>query len=289
MSEVKLLALDLDGTLVDSNGTIPAANLSAIRKAEEQGVLVTIATGRRYRDALPMAVEARLNTPFLSHNGALTKIIEGHQTVSVDLIPKVTAGKIVENGRDAGGDALVSADPVGKGTMYYESISGENEPLRKYVEWATRLHGDDADESVHKVVSLDETVETRDVIHISFSGTCAPMEELGTHLESSLGDSVNILATVYPHLDFTLLDILPSGVSKAAGLSKMCQENNILPSEIMAVGDNFNDVEMLEFAGLGVVMGNADEELLSRKEFYTTVSNEEAGVAAAIKKFILEN
>ena len=289
MSSIKLLALDLDGTLVDSEGNIPKANIEALRKAEDKGVVVTIATGRRYRDALPMAVKAGLQAPFLSHNGGLTKIIEGDQTVHVDLIPSEIAMKVVESGRDADGDALVSADPLEKGTMYFESISGENEPLRKYVEWAKRLHGDDADKSVLKVDSLDETVNTREVIHISFSGRCEPMRILCEHLNEDLEDSVNILATIYPHLDFTLLDVLPKGVSKAAGLDRMCAENGITKDEVMAVGDNFNDLEMLEFAGLGVVMGNAEDELLSRQEFYKTVSNNEAGVAAAVEEFILEN
>ncbi|HUR97431.1 MAG TPA: HAD hydrolase family protein, partial [Pyrinomonadaceae bacterium] len=68
---------------------------------------------------------------------------------------------------------------------------------------------------------------------------------------------------------------------------KLALMNGLQPENVMAMGDNFNDVEMLEFAGTGVVMGNADPSLLERGEFYTTVTNDENGVAAAIERFIL--
>jgi hydroxymethylpyrimidine pyrophosphatase-like HAD family hydrolase len=113
------------------------------------------------------------------------------------------------------------------------------------------------------------------------------MEILAEELRESLGESVNLLATIYPGLDFTLLDVLPPGSSKAAGLEKLILQNNIKREEVMAVGDNFNDLQMLEFAGTAVVMGNADISLRERKEFYTTLTNDQSGVAAAIETFIL--
>ena len=72
-SMIKLLALDLDGTLLNSSGKIPEANKQAIKKAEEKGVLVTIATGRRFRDALPVGLELELNATLITYNGALLK------------------------------------------------------------------------------------------------------------------------------------------------------------------------------------------------------------------------
>jgi hydroxymethylpyrimidine pyrophosphatase-like HAD family hydrolase len=95
------------------------------------------------------------------------------------------------------------------------------------------------------------------------------------------------LPTIYERLDFTLIDILPPDASKGIGVAKLADINGILPSEVMAVGDNFNDLHMLEYAGTAVVMGNADPSLLEHSEFYTTLSNDEAGLAAAIERFIL--
>lgn len=284
---IKLLALDLDGTLLNSRGIISEQNKSAIRRAEEKGVLVTIATGRRFRDARPVALEAEFNAPIITHNGALLKYAGSLELVEVSLIENDTTREILRVGGEFGGDALVSCDPFGKGTLLYDRISEENIPLQRYIEWSKNLHGKEADEAVHHVENLSEILDENEIIHISYSGTCAPMLDLQKFLEKELTDSVNILATVYPHLDFTLLDILPPETSKASGLVHLSRRMDVLPDEIMVMGDNFNDLEMLEHAGTPVVMGNADPSLLEREEFYTTLSNDEHGVAVAIEKFIL--
>ncbi len=285
--EIKLLALDLDGTLLDRYGVASEENIEAIRAAEDLGVLVTIATGRRFRDARPVALEVGLNAPILTHNGALIKTADSLATFSFDLLEHDTIVEILNLGRDFGGDALVSSDPHGKGTLLYESVSGDNVPLRRYIEWAEQLHGEEADEAVHRVDDLEDALRDAEVIHISFSGGCVKMDDLRAELEAGLNGSANVLATVYPHLDFTLLDILPVGSSKATGLAKLAAHHGLKRENVMAVGDNFNDLEMLEYAGTAVVMGNADTSLLQRKEFYTTEGHNESGVSAAIKDHIL--
>ena len=141
---IKLLALDLDGTLLNSRGKISDENKLAIRKAEEKGVLVTIATGRRFRDARPVALEIEFNAPIVTHNGALLKFAESLETVEFSLINTETVLEILRVGKAFGGDALVSADPHGKGTLLYDRISDENHPLRKYIAWSRILHGDEA-------------------------------------------------------------------------------------------------------------------------------------------------
>ncbi|NJM53049.1 MAG: HAD-IIB family hydrolase [Blastocatellia bacterium] len=201
---IKLLALDLDGTLLNSQGKIPEQNKSAITKAEEKGVLVTICTGRRFRDALPVALELNLNAPVICHNGALLKYADSLETVAASLLSGKTVHEIIRVGKAFGGDALVSCNPHTKGTLLYDTISDENTPLKRYVEWARRLHGNEAEESILHVQMLEEVVDKQEVIHISFSGTCAPMLELQQTLSDELADSVNILATIYPNLDFTL-------------------------------------------------------------------------------------
>jgi len=95
------------------------------------------------------------------------------------------------------------------------------------------------------------------------------------------------LTTVYPRLDFTLIDILPPDASKGIGVEKLALLNNLSAENVMAIGDNFNDLEMLKYAGTAVVMGNASLELLEREDFHTTLSNDENGVALAIERFIL--
>ena len=211
---IKLLALDLDGTLLDSSGKIPLENQNAIAEAEAQGVLVTICTGRRFRDAIPVALELDLNAPVICHNGTLIKFADTLKTVSSSLLPTDTVYEIIKVGKYLGGNALVSCDPNSKGTLLYDTISKENIPLQKYIEWSKRLHGDEAEEAIHHVEKLEEVVGDEEVIHISFSGGCSPMALLEKILKDELLDNVHILATTYPHLDFTLLDILPQNTSK---------------------------------------------------------------------------
>jgi Cof subfamily protein (haloacid dehalogenase superfamily) len=284
---IKLLALDLDGTLLDSKGKISDENRAAIRAAEDAGVLVTIATGRRFRDARPVGLELELNAPLVTHNGALLKYAESLETVAASLLNLETTREIVRVGKEFGGDALVSADPHGKGTMLFDRVSDDNIPLQKYVEWAKRLHGDEAEKAVMHVEDLNEALPDHEVIHVSFSGGCVSMERMLSVLKSELNGSVTILPTIYPQLDFTLIDILPPDASKGTGVEKLAIINNLTAENVMTIGDNFNDIEMLEFAGTPVVMGNADPGLLERADFYKTVSNNESGVAAAIDRFIL--
>lgn len=215
------------------------------------------------------------------------KYADSLETVSASLLENETALEIVRVGKEFGGDALVSADPHGKGALFYDRISEDNIPLQKYLRWAKSLHGSEAEEAVSHVANLSEILHAHEVIHISFSGSCQRMAEMADILRDELGDGITLLATIYPRLDFTLIDILPPDASKGKGVERLALLNQLEPENVMAIGDNFNDIEMLEFAGTPVVMGNADPRLLERGEFYTTVSNDENGVAAAIEQFIL--
>jgi 5-amino-6-(5-phospho-D-ribitylamino)uracil phosphatase len=285
---IKLLALDLDGTTLNSTGKVPDANRDAIKAAEDAGVLVTIATGRRFRDAQPLGLELGLNAPLITHNGALLKFAESMETVDVSLLSNATSLEIISVGKRFGGDALVSVDPQGQGTLLYDNISDHNIPLKKYLRWSETLHGVEIGrQGVEQVASLERSVQREDVVHISFSGTCSPMVELERQLREELGSTVTLLATIYPQLDFTLLDILPPDASKGHGVARIAEMNGISPSEVMVIGDNFNDLQMLEYAGTPVVMGNADDKLHTMGEFYTTLTNDQSGVAAAIDRFIL--
>jgi 5-amino-6-(5-phospho-D-ribitylamino)uracil phosphatase len=285
---IKLLALDLDGTTLSSSGEISDANRAAIRDAEAKGVLVTIATGRRFRDAQPLGLDLALNAPLVTHNGALLKYAASEKTVSCSLLSTKESLEIVRVGKDYGGDALVSTDPHGRGTLLYDRVSEHNLPLKKYLRWSETLHGGEVGrKGVEHVPLLEDILHEHEIVHISFSGGCDVMSAMLSVLNRELGNTVTILPTVYPELDFTLIDILPSDASKGHGVAKLAEINGFASENVMAIGDNFNDLEMLEYAGTAIVMGNADPQLLERDEFYTTLSNDESGVAAAIERFIL--
>ena len=286
---ISLLALDLDGTLLNGRGQISDRNRAAIESARATGVHVALVTGRRFRDTRPIALELGLDVPVISHNGALTKHAETLQTVSVLPLPLAAAREALRVGRDAGADALLSDDHEGLGTLVYDRLSGENAAVHKYIAWARRIHGEEeGQQSVRQVESLEAYLD-HEPIHLAFSGSCAKMDQLEEFLHAELGATVKILGTKYPEQDFTLIDVVNPAASKGAGVAATAAELGVSPDEIMAVGDNYNDLEMLIFAGTGVVMANAPLSLREIAGLHPTASNVEDGVALAIEQFILNN
>ena len=284
---ISLLALDLDGTLLNHRGQISERNLAAIQSARAAGVRVALVTGRRFRDSRPIALELGLDVPLISHNGALTKHAETLQTVAFLPLPLEPAREALRVGRDAGADALLSDDHEGLGVMVYDHLSGDNIAVHRYIAWARRIHGEkDGRNAVRQVDSLDNYLD-HEPIHLAFSGRCTAMDQLEELLNTELGSSVKVLSTKYSEQDFTLLDVVNPAASKGAGVAAAAVELSIGPEEILAIGDNYNDLEMLLFAGTGVVMANAPLSLREIPGLHPTASNIEDGVALAIEKFIL--
>src|SRR2546423_10161810 len=287
---IRLLALDMDGTLLDSRGQLSERNRRAISLARERGVEVALVTGRRFRDARPLALELALDAPLISHNGALTKHARTLETVEALLLPLDAAREVLRVGREHGGDALVSDDPQGAGVLVYDHLSDNNTALARYIAWARRIHGDEGKDGVRRVEWLEEYMD-HPPVHIAFSGGCEAMRSLGCVIEGELGNSVKMLATMYPKQDFALLDIIHPAASKGEGVAAAARELNIEREEVMAIGDNLNDLEMLRYAGTSVIMGNSEptlrDLLRDAARFHTTATNDEDGVAMAIEEFIL--
>lgn len=286
---IRLLALDLDGTLLNHRGQISERNRLAIDRARERDVRVAVVTGRRFRDSRPIALELGLDVPLIAHNGALTKHALTLETVAILPLPLDAAKDALKIGRAAGADALLSDDHQGLGTLVFDHLSGNNAAVHKYVAWARQIHGDeDGRNAVQQVESL-ETYMDHEPVHLAFSGGCERMDQLEDLLRYELGERVKILCTKYPAQDFTLLDILHPAASKGAGVAAVAAELEIDAEEIMAIGDNYNDLEMLLLAGTGVVMANAPLSMRELSGLFPTASNEEDGVALAIEHFVFGN
>jgi hypothetical protein len=274
---IKLLALDVDGTLLDSQFQVSEANRRAIRETVARGIVVVLVTGRRFVIARPIALELDLATPLISHNGALTKNPQTLDVLDYHPLSASLARRAVEVGRRVGADMVGCYDPAGLGRAVFESVSEDNVRLRQYLERAPMV--------VQEVPDLVEYIR-EDPIQIMTSGPCAKMDRLMETLATNLGDHVNILKTAYPHKDLTIVDVIASECSKAAALATVVASAGLSRQEVMAIGDNYNDLEMLAFAGLGVVMGNA-EESMKNLGYHVTRPNDEDGVAATISRFIL--
>ncbi|HYN85605.1 MAG TPA: HAD-IIB family hydrolase [Pyrinomonadaceae bacterium] len=286
--QIRLIALDLDGTLLDPHGRVSERNRRALAGARARGVRVALVTGRRFRDARPLALELGLDdVPVIAHNGALTKHARTLETVAALLLERGAARDVVRLGRARGADPLVSDEHEGQGVLLYETIDESNLSLVNYVAWARRIHGEGADESVRRVGALADYLD-HDPVHVGFSGTCAAVRSLSDEVAREMGGRVKQFLTLYPRRDFGLLDVVNPLASKGAGLAAVAAEYGLAREEVMAVGDNLNDLEMLEYAGTGVVMANAEPPLRARPEFHQTAANDEDGVALAIERFVLE-
>src|SRR5256714_13735742 len=123
---IRLIALDLDGTLLNSRGELSGRNRAAIEAARGRGVSVALVTGRRFRDARPLALELGLDVPLIAHNGALTKHARTLETVAAIPLPLATAREVLRVGRAHRVDPLVSDDPEGPGLLVYEHINETN-------------------------------------------------------------------------------------------------------------------------------------------------------------------
>jgi len=283
---IRLLALDLDGTLLNSRGQLTERNREAIVAVRARDVRLAVVTGRRFRDARPIALELGVDVPLISHNGALTRHVRTLETIALFPLPLAAARKALAIGRTAGAHPLLSDEdgPDGLGVLVYDRVSGDNPALSKYVAWAQRIHGDDG--AVRETPALEDYLD-HDPVHLTFSGTCGLMTELSEQLQSALGATAKVFSTMYPRLDFALVDILHPGASKGIGVAAAAGELGVSAAEVMAIGDNFNDLEMLRYAGTGIVMGNAAASLLEAEGLHTTATNDEDGVALAIERFIL--
>lgn len=284
---IRLLALDLDGTLLDPHGRITEGNRTALEEARACGVRVALVTGRRFRDARPIALDLGLDVPLIAHNGALTKHAETLETVAVLPLPLSAARRALQIGRSVGADSLLSDDHEGLGLLVYDHLRGDNRAAQSYVTWSRRIHGDEGDEAVRQVNSLEEYLD-HEPVHLAFSGGCDEMQTLGTLIRSELGSDVKVFLTTYPKRDFALLDVVHPQASKGVGVAAAAAELGVTREEVMAIGDNFNDLEMLSYAGTGVVMGNAEPSLHELEGLYKTATNDEDGVARAIERFILQ-
>jgi hydroxymethylpyrimidine pyrophosphatase-like HAD family hydrolase len=271
----RLLALDIDGTLLRTDKTISPRTLAAILAARARGVRVVLVTGRRHPAARKIAALLGFDIDLVLHNGAI--VIEDGQVLRCRPLPRALALRAVAVGRACAADPVLHCGQRGEGRLMIEGIEPSNTLLVYYLD---RSHPD-----VTSVDRLDDALD-EDPIQVMFGGAIGPMSALRTRLEDELGDAVRIDRTVYPGAGVQILDVLCAGVGKAEALRFLQQRWGVGAEATLAIGDNWNDHEMLEAAGLGLVMGNADPEML-RLGLRVLPTNDEDGVAVAIEREIL--
>jgi Cof subfamily protein (haloacid dehalogenase superfamily) len=274
MASVRLIAIDIDGTLLNPEFQVSKANIDTLLAAHEKGVEIALVTGRRHSFALPIAATLGFPVTLISSNGAVTRRSTG-ELFHRDLLPRDTALALIAHMTDFRNNFVLTFDRERKGTLVCESADELNQSIKRWME---------VNAEYIEFIRPVESSLTEDPIQSMFCGRVANMVRAFQHLthNSALMELITVLKTQYDQRDLCILDVLNHGCSKGHALERWARNQGFHREEVMAIGDNFNDVEMLEFAGIPVIMGNACAEL-KRRDWMLTLDNANSGVAHAVR------
>jgi Cof subfamily protein (haloacid dehalogenase superfamily) len=269
---IRLLATDIDGTLLNPQFQISEGDLLALRRAHAAGIEIVLVTGRRHTFALPIAKQLGFDLWLISSNGAVTRSLAG-ETFHRDLMPAEACRKLCGAMHEFRGNTVLTFDKETKGAIVLERLDELGASIRRWLEKNM--------EFIEFVIPIENALMS-DPVQAMFCGTMTRMKEALRALEGAgMDGTVTVLRTEYPPRDLSMIDVLNAGCSKGQALERWAKFRGYGREEVMAIGDNHNDVEMLEFAGHPVIMGNACEELRSRG-WTVTRGNDACGIAAAV-------
>jgi len=262
----KLIAADIDGTLLNDMGQLTEGNIEAVRKAVDKGVIFTIATGRPIQGVVHLVEALNLDIPLITYNGAMVIKGKSREILYERKLSEEDARTIIGWGREK--DISVM---VWKNNNLY--VTKMDERVEKY-------------RSISKVEAilikdLDEVVKGG-VSKVLWYDDVEKINEYQKQIGKYISNNVNYHTSQPFFLEFN--DKL---ASKAIAMENLGKHFGIKQSEMIAIGDGYNDLSMIEYAGLGVAMANSPEEIKQRAD-YVTLSNNEDGVAHVIRKFILK-
>jgi Cof subfamily protein (haloacid dehalogenase superfamily) len=273
---VRLLGIDIDGTLLNPQFVISDVDMAAVRRAHSLGVEVMLVTGRRHTFALPIAEQFGFDLWLSSSNGAITRSLSG-ETFHRDLLPQETCRRLCEEMREFRGNMVLTFDQESKGAIVLEHMDELTASIQRWLEKNLQY--------IDFVIPIENSLTT-DPVQAMF---CGPIDRMHRALqgiaESSVAGKITVLRTEYPVRDLSIVDVLNQGCSKGHALERWANYRGIAREQVMAIGDNYNDIEMLAFAGLPFIMGNASEELRGRG-WTATLPNDQNGVAAAIEQVL---
>ena len=282
-SPIRLIAIDIDGTLLDSHGELPPRNRRAVHRAIDHGIYVALVTGRAFHHARPIAEalapeQAPDALALIVSNGALTKRADG-ATLDRRLVPRDAARAIVIAMRPRHQGVAVIFDRPDARQYVYEGIDWSH-PQRHWYYERNRAF-------ITRVEPIEAAL-TEDPAQVAFTGGVDRMRALADEVSGlPQARDVTITLTEYAERDFSLLDVIAGGWSKGAALRAWTHALGLDRSAVMAVGDNLNDREMLQFAGRPVVMGNAVEPL-KELGWPLTATHDECGLADAIEEVVAD-
>ncbi len=264
---IRMVAMDLDDTLLRDDWTISSRTVKAIRAAREQGVKVTIATGRMTISAKPYVEQLGVDIPVITYHGALISQALSGEVLFRKVIPSDIARKLL--GR------------IAERRLYAQVYLRDRVVVQEATEW-TREYERISNVEIEEV-NLGEVLasEPDGVEKILVMDEEPRLDAFAPGLQAVFGQDVHITKSKSFFLELTNVD-----VNKGVALAALARKFEIRQEEVMAVGDSLNDLEMIKYAGLGVAMGNARPEVRKIADVITG-TNEEDGVAQAIERYVL--
>lgn len=263
---------------------ISERNCRALREAEAAGIQVVIATGRRQAYASPLIEPTGLmaDTVMITSNGTVTRSLGG-EPIDRFLLPVETARELCPVLRRFGGTTVFTFDREGPGELVVESVVQVRAQIAAWIDANRRW--------IAEVNPLERAFDSGEApVQGMVCGTVEAMRDAAEWLEASaMAAKIELHRTEYPVRDLAILDILPPGCSKGVALRRLAERQGIGREEIMAVGDNFNDLEMLEYVGQPVVMANAAPDLVRmvrERGWRLTATNDEDGVARILERVV---
>ena len=281
---VRLVAIDVDGTLVPAIGQALTQRVArALKAAQEAGITVAVATGRRtaYTTPLLEGLCLRADMPLITSSGAVVRTLGGDPIDCRQMESRVARGLC--GLLRPFGYLVFTFDSPGRGELVLEDFEEARERVAVWVE---------ANRNAIKVVKPleDALIDGEDPIQGMVAGAVSQMRKAEEAVKASeWANFCECARTEYPARDLSILDLLPPGVSKGWALERLAARLGVDREETMAIGDNWNDVDMLEWAGQGVIMGNADLELrtMARMRGWKQARpNNEDGVAVVLEQAV---
>lgn len=263
----KLVAVDMDGTLLTPKLEISKKTVETINKVIEKGVIFTLSTGRMYLAAIPFANMLNLDVPIITCNGALTKCSKTGKIYDEKIIDKEHSAEIIRYCEEAG----LSVSLYMEDDIY---IKKDSDNLDIHIQ---------LDEAMPKIVDNFDSLLDHPIIKIMFSSSDKYNLEKHTRVLNELYKGKLNFYFSLPHF----VEIVHKKANKRNALENIAIKFNVKREEIIAIGDNFNDMDMIEYAGIGVAMGNAPDYLKEAADFVTH-SNDEDGVRLVLEKFIIK-
>ncbi|MBT3212621.1 MAG: HAD family hydrolase [Planctomycetaceae bacterium] len=255
---IKLLVLDIDGTVTDSRHQVTDAARKLVQESQTAGIRVILATGRRYRDALPVATELGLRGPLVTASGALVKLPSNHETLFRSCFKKELLSQVLDCVIGFGHEPVLYTDSFHEGFDFYCrtlvscSEDGTATGFGEYLQWNKQL--------ARVVPTLCESLP-EEIFSGFVMGSATQMEQLEVELNARFSNVLSVHTIRSPRYSDWLCEIAPAGIDKWSSVLRLAKTWGISANSICAVGDDSNDLPMIVGAGLGVAMGNARHQV----------------------------